>query len=138
MESEAPPASPPTDAAKTVVLNINDDEAIRYVLSRMLKSGGFTVLEASTGSEGLEMASRRPDIILLDVQLPDLHGYDVCRALKADPTTKSIPVLMISATSVRGSDKTGGLESGADGYLVHPIAPAALVAAVNALLPGRR
>jgi CheY-like chemotaxis protein len=124
-------AAPKPAGQTPTVLNINDEDAIRYVLTRMLKSGGFTVTEAANGAEGIAMSRNLPDLILLDVQLPDMHGFQVCQIIKADPVTAHIPILMISATLVQTADKDGGLQSGAIGYLTHPIAPVDLIAAVN-------
>jgi len=115
-------ATAPTGKARVVtVLNINDEDAIRYVLSRMLRSSGYTVVDAASGQEGLRLAADGPDVILLDVQLPDIHGYRVCEMLKADPSTASIPVLMISANFVLPADQAAGLQIGAAAYLTHPI-----------------
>jgi PAS domain S-box-containing protein len=92
------------------------------------------VLEAATGHETLRLAASHPDLIILDVNLPDLSGFDVCRRLKAAPETSAIVVVHTSATYVRGSDRAHGLDGGADGYLTTPVEPPELIATVKALL----
>jgi signal transduction histidine kinase len=117
-----------------VILNVNDDAATRYILSHTLRHAGYEVQEATSGQEALILARQLPRLIVLDVQLPDLDGLEVCRRLKADPHTASIPVLQTSAMFVSAEQKVEGLDSGADGYLVQPVEPAELVATVRALL----
>ena len=119
---------------RDVILNVNDDEATRYVLSRTLRRAGYEIWEASSGYEALMLARQSPRLIVLDVKLPDLDGLDVCRRLKADPRTAGIPVLQTSATFVSAERKAEGLDSGADGYLVQPVEPTELIATVRALL----
>lgn len=120
------------------VLHVNDDAARRYLLGRILRDHGFAVIDASTGAEGLELAaSKHPEIVLLDVKLPDIDGFDVCRRLKAEPATASIPVVLVSAVLVEDADKVYGLESGADGYLTDPLHPSVVVATLRALLRAR-
>ncbi|HEX6835519.1 MAG TPA: hybrid sensor histidine kinase/response regulator, partial [Polyangia bacterium] len=117
------------------ILNVNDHEQTRYMCTRMLKLAGFEVIEAATGEEALMQArGRRPDIIVLDVKLPDMSGFEVCRLIKSATETSSICVLQTSATFVTVDKKIEGLESGADAYLTHPFEPAELIATVHALL----
>ena len=117
------------------VLNVNDHEQTRYMCTRMLKLAGFEVIEAATGEEALMQArGRQPDIIVLDVKLPDMSGFEVCRLVKSAADTSSICVLQTSATFVTVDKKIEGLESGADAYLTHPFEPAELIATVHALL----
>lgn len=120
------------------LLNVDDNEAERYVVSHILRRAQFLVKEAATGHEALRLAMDQPALIILDVNLPDMSGFEVCRRIKADPRTASIPVLHVSATYVRSEDRTQGLEGGADGYLVHPIEPPELIANVKALLRVRQ
>src|SRR5947209_1277492 len=87
------------------VLIIDDDETHRYTLRRYLERAGFAVIERITGLEGLAAADSGIDLILLDVNLPDIDGREVCRRIKADPAISSIPVLQISASFVSGMDK---------------------------------
>ncbi|WP_404789861.1 response regulator [Altericista sp. CCNU0014] len=124
---------------RMTVLHVEDNEANRYVVARILRNAGFTVIEAATGIEGLEaIAQHQPDLVVLDVKLPDLNGFEVCRKIKSDPKTARIPVLHLSATFVQSQDKAEGLDSGADAYLVQPVEPIELVATVRSLLRIRR
>jgi signal transduction histidine kinase len=121
--------------ALALILNVNDHEQTRYMCTRMLKLAGFEVIEAATGEEALLQArGRNPDIIVLDVKLPDMSGFEVCRLIKSATKTQSICVLQTSATFVTVEKKIEGLDSGADAYLTHPFEPAELIATVHALL----
>ena len=121
------------------VLNVDDYLPGRYARSRVLREAGFTVLEAASGAEALRLVrSQLPDVVLLDYNLPDMTGLDVCREIKQAPETEAIPVLQISATSRAVENKVAAMTVGADTYLVEPIAPAELVAHVNAALRWRR
>jgi PAS domain S-box-containing protein len=120
------------------VLVVDDTHATRFALSRMLQKADYAVEEAVTGCDGLRLAARRPDLIVLDVNLPDISGYDVCRQIKSDPALASIPVLHISASFIESEFRAKGLESGADGYLSFPVDSRELVAHVQALLRTRK
>ena len=120
------------------ILVVDDTPASRYSTSRVLRSEGFIVVEASTGQEALELARSGPDLIVLDVNLPDIDGFQVCRMLRADPATARTPVIHLSATFVEAADQVQGFEAGADGYITHPVEPPVLVATVNAFLRTRR
>jgi two-component system, sensor histidine kinase len=123
------------ESERVVVANVNDREAARYLISRMLRIGGFEVLDATTGEEALELAERaRPHVMVLDIQLPGIDGLEVCRRLKANPETASIAVLQTSATFVGPDAKVRGLEVGADGFLVQPFTAQELIATVNSLV----
>ncbi len=124
----------PEQTSRARVLLIDDEDATRYIFRRILIRAGFDVEEAATGSEGLAKGSLVPDIIIADVNLPDMLGYEVCRRLKANPLTAAIPVIQVSAAFVSDESKVQGLQGGADAYLTQPIEPAVLVAQVNALL----
>jgi PAS domain S-box-containing protein len=118
-----------------LILNVDDDEAGRYAVTHALRGNGYGVLDACTGQEALELAaSEQPDLVLLDVHLPDIDGFEVCRLLKADPATAGIPVLHLSASYRDDRSRVKGLNSGADGYLTEPLDPAVLHATVNAVL----
>src|SRR5689334_20271418 len=123
-------------AAKVVV--VDDNSATLYSTSRVLRAAGLEVAEGATGEQALQLAHQNADILLLDVNLPDLHGFEVCRRLRDDPVTARLPVIHISATFVKEIDKAQGLDAGGDGYLTHPIEPPVLVATVNAFLRARR
>ncbi|HYG65850.1 MAG TPA: response regulator [Thermoanaerobaculia bacterium] len=120
-----------------VILHVEDNEAVRYGIGRVLLREGFVLQEAPTGEEGLRRARESPDLILLDVKLPDMSGFDVCKLLKSDPETFSIPVLHLTSTYGSSEHLAAGLEGGADGYLTHPVEPIVLVATIRALLRAR-
>ena len=103
----------------------------------MLRQAGFDVIEGTNGREALDKVRENPDVVVLDVRLPDISGVDVCRIIKSDPATSSIPVLHLSASYTSSGHKAEGLDAGADGYLVRPVEPIELVATVNALLRQR-
>ncbi len=116
------------------IVIVDDREQNRYVLCRILTQAGYDCTEIGSGFEALAAAKTLPDIMILDVQLPDISGYEVCRRIKADPLTAQISVLQISASFVSSLDKTRALEVGADGYLTHPIDGMVLAATVRSLL----
>ena len=121
------------------ILHVDDNETNRYVVHRMLRNAGFNVAEAATGEAALQsVAQARPDLIILDVQLPDINGFEISQRLKTNPTTASIPILLLSASLVESKYKAQGLESGADGYLAQPVESLELIATVKALLRMRQ
>ncbi|MFH1466546.1 MAG: response regulator [Pseudomonadota bacterium] len=117
-----------------VVLVVDDNEAGRYVTCHHLRAAGYRVIETATGAGALALAAQIPDGIVLDVKLPDLSGFEVCRRLRAEPRTAAIPVLHLSGAFPDEASRIAGLESGADGYLTQPVEPAVLLAHVQALL----
>jgi signal transduction histidine kinase len=124
-----------TDSLPELILNVDDTLAARYAKTRILSRAGYRVIEAATGAEALQrVRSDAPDLVLLDTKLPDINGFDVCRALKSDPGTRMVLVLQTSASYVGSSDKIRGLDGGADNYLFEPIEPDELIANVKALL----
>jgi signal transduction histidine kinase len=124
----------PIDPNRVKILAVDDNEALRYSLVRSLRDAGYQVVEARTGSEALKLSEERPDLITLDVNLPDIHGFEVCRQIKANPATAHIPILHLSSTFIEPDARVQGLASGADAYLAEPIDRAELVATVGALL----
>lgn len=117
------------------ILHVEDNEANRYIVGRILRNAGFSVVEATTGEAGLNaVIEHRPDLVILDVKLPDLNGFEVCRQIKSNPATAFIPVLHLSASFVKSQDKAEGLDSGADAYLVQPVEPIELLATLRSLL----
>jgi signal transduction histidine kinase len=119
----------------TKILTVDDNEALRYSLVRSLRDAGYQVMEARTGAEAIARAAElMPDLITLDINLPDISGFQVCRKLKGDPATTHIPILHVSSTFVDPQSRVQGLEGGADAYLAEPIDRAELVATVGALL----
>ena len=122
-----------------IVLNVDDYESARYARTRALRAAGFDVIEAGTGREALDVAqSRRPHAIILDVNLPDMSGFEVCRLLKASDATNAIPIVYLSASAISPADRVGGLDVGAEAYLIDPIDVPVLVATVNAVMRNRR
>ena len=120
---------------RVTILHVDDNEANRYIVTRILKNVGFTVVEAATGAAGLSaVTEHQPDLVILDVKLPDLNGFEVCRQIKSNPETTFIPVLHLSASFVKSQDKAEGLDSGADAYLAQPVEPIELIATVRSLL----
>ncbi len=118
-----------------LILNVDDDDGARYAKTRILQVAGFNVIEAANGADALAMVQdRMPDLVLLDVKLPDINGLEVCRRIKAEPSSASVLVLQTSAALTGRADKVRGLEGGADNYLAAPIGADELVANVNALL----
>lgn len=128
----------PKPKSKGRILVIDDQEATRYIFRRILDHAGYTVEEASTGEEGLCKAATSPDLIIADVNLPDMLGYDVCRRIKSNALSSSIPVLQISASFISDESKVQALEGGADSYLTQPVEPTVLIAQVQALLRLRK
>lgn len=116
------------------ILIADDREENRYVLTRVLEGAGYICARASTGASALELARSLPDIMILDVSLPDISGYEVCQRIKQDPALASISVLQISASFVSADDRVRALEAGADGYLTHPIDRMVLVSTIRAML----
>src|SRR5215470_13904122 len=122
-----------------LVLVVDDEVSNRYAIARVLNQAGYRVVEAGTGDEALRaLRAERPDLVVLDVRLPDISGYEVCRRIKEDPETASILVLQVSATFVNSRDAVRSLEGGADSYLTQPVEPPVLIATVGALIRLRR
>ncbi len=118
-----------------VILNVDDYQPGRYTRSRLLRSVGYEVVEAGTGEETLAMVRYlQPQLVILDVNLPDISGFEVCRRIKTDPATENIAVLHLSATSVTTAHRVEGLRGGSDGYLTEPVEPEELLATIDALL----
>jgi signal transduction histidine kinase len=123
---------------RATILNVNDSPSTQYLVSRILRGEGYRIIEAGTGLEAVEKArTELPSLVVLDIKLPDIDGYEVCRRLKSDPLTSRIPVLATSATFVTAQSRSHGLDSGADAYLTQPFESLELVALVEALLRGK-
>ncbi|WP_176511480.1 response regulator [Pseudomonas faucium] len=117
------------------LLIVDDNAATRYALRRRLALHGYQVQEAGTGDEGLALiGSEQFDALILDVNLPDMSGFDIVRLLRAQPATALLPVIHVSAASIQTGDIITGLDAGADAYLVHPVDPDVLVATLRTLL----
>lgn len=116
------------------VLLVEDEGAQREVLTYNLESEGFRVVSAETGDEAMLMvAEESPDLMVLDWMLPNVSGIEICRRVKADPDTRHIPIIMLSARSDEG-DRVRGLETGADDYVVKPYSVVELMARVRTQL----
>jgi two-component system sensor histidine kinase/response regulator len=127
------------DPQATSILNVDDYAPGRYARTKILKQAGFDVIEAATGNETLRLASQhKPAIILLDVNLPDIHGFEVCRRIRTNPALAATTILHISASSIQEQHQVRGLDTGADGYLIEPLDPAVLIATINAFLRVRQ
>ena len=119
------------------VLVIEDDPATSRLVEYSLRHAGYQVIRAANGLEGIRMAcSEAPDLVILDVMLPGLDGYEICHRLKADAATARLPILMFSAKA-QEIDRNTGLKVGADEYLTKPAAPADIVGRVQKLLAKR-
>lgn len=117
------------------VLIVDDNIATSYAMRRVMDRQGWNVLETTTGTTGLALLREQPvDVLVLDVNLPDMSGFDIVRTLRADETMRLLPIVQVSAASIHTKDVVAGLESGADSYLIHPIDPGVLIATVRALL----
>lgn len=122
-----------------LVVVVDDNPATQYSTGRVLRSAGFQVETASSGQQALDQARRlRPELIVLDINLPDIDGFEVCRVLRDDAALRRTPVVYLSATFVDDSDKAQGVDAGADGYLTHPVEAPVLIGTVKALLRARR
>jgi two-component system phosphate regulon response regulator PhoB len=116
------------------VLIIEDDADIQQLLSHHFQQAGFRIEACANGSEGLKRArEKRPDLIVLDLMLPGMDGFEVCRTLKKEPDTKGIPVIMLTAKGEE-IDKVVGFELGADDYLTKPFSPRELLLRTKAVL----
>ena len=119
---------------KKVMLADDEEELLALVSATLEGSEGFKILLAQDGAEALEMARReKPDLLFLDVMMPKLNGYEVCRELKKDPATASITIIMLTALA-QDSERIKAMEAGADGYLTKPFSPTALLNKVEEIL----
>ncbi|MCX6925035.1 MAG: response regulator, partial [Verrucomicrobia bacterium] len=120
---------------KTSILIVDDDPAILDVYSEVLLNEGYEVWQAATGQEGLQaVRERRPDLILLDVMLPDCNGMEVCRQIKADAALADVFVVLASGTAVSAASKVDGLDLGADDYLAKPLETAEFLARLRTMV----
>jgi DNA-binding response OmpR family regulator len=116
------------------LLIVDDEDGVRALVRMTLDSGVYEIFEASEGFEALDLArEQRPDLVLLDVMLPDLSGMDVCRKIKDDPDLASTTVVMLTARA-QTSDVGDAEEAGADGYFTKPFSPIALTRKVESIL----
>ena len=119
---------------KELILIVEDEKDIVKMLEYNLKKDGFKTISARNGEDAIDSARReRPDLIILDLMLPGIDGLEVCRTIKGDSKTASIPIIMLTAKS-QESDKIVGLELGADDYMTKPFSPRELIARIKAVL----
>jgi signal transduction histidine kinase len=123
---------------RPLILNVDDDAAARYARHRVLTRAGYDVIDVGTGQGALDHLRDEPELVVLDVGLPDIDGYEVCRRIKSNPETAFIVVVQVSASFVKSADRTRALEGGADTFVVEPVEPEVLVATVNAMLRMRQ
>ena len=121
------------DAMRERILVVEDEKDVREMIRLNLKAAGFDVVEAGNGAEALALAKNDPPkVIILDLMMPEMSGVEVCRALRRNPSTSRIPVLMLTAKSTE-EDKVVGFEVGADDYVTKPFSPRELVLRVRAV-----
>jgi two-component system, cell cycle response regulator DivK len=117
------------------ILVVEDQEDNRQILRDLLGASGYEMLEAENGADALTaVAKQRPDLILMDIQLPIMDGYEATRRLKADPATKDIPIIVVTSYALSG-DETKARNSGCDAYVTKPYSPRALLATIKEFLP---
>lgn len=123
---------------QTTILVVDDETMIRTTFSAVLTCFGYSVVESSNGLEALAVVARRPVAgILLDVMMPGMDGFEVCRRLRRDPATAHIPVVLV--TALTGQDKRRqGLEAGADEFMTKPIDIDDLLQVIRRVIPGNR
>jgi PAS domain S-box-containing protein len=129
--------NPTIDRAAHTVLVVDDNPATRYATGRVVRAAGFRTAEAGSGAEAMDLIAGGVSAVVLDVHLPDTDGFELCRRIRANPVTATLPVVHLSAEYIRNEDRVTGLNAGADGYMVHPVEPAVLVATLQALIRAR-
>jgi two-component system, cell cycle response regulator DivK len=119
------------------VLIVEDQEDNRKILRDLLSNAGYDLIEATTGEEGVALAlSKRPNLILMDIQLPVMDGYEATRRIKSNPELKSIPVIAVTSYALSG-DEAKARAVGCDAYVTKPFSPRQLLAKVREYLPSR-
>ena len=117
------------------ILVVEDHEENRRIMRDLLTSAGYEMIEAVTGEEGVTLAeTQRPDLILMDIQLPGLDGYDATRRIKANPALRSIPIIAVTSYALSGDD-VKAREAGCDAYVTKPFSPRVLLAKIREYLP---
>ena len=123
--------------ARPTVLIVEDNSDNRIIYRTILEHSGFTVIEAVDGGSGVRLAREcRPDLVLMDIAIPVIDGYEATRILKADPSTASIPIMALTAHAM-AEDRLRAAEAGCDAYLAKPAEPNQVVAEVRRLLAER-
>ena len=117
------------------ILVVEDQEDNRRIIRDLLMSAGFELIEALDGAEGVRLAqSERPDLILMDIQLPVLDGHEATRRIKADPALRAIPIVVVTSYALSGDD-VKAMEAGCDAYVAKPFSPRGLLATIRQFLP---
>ena len=125
------------DRSEHTVLVVDDNPVTCYATARSLRAAGFRTIEAGTGQEALDLSLGNISAVVLDVHLPDIGGFEVCREMRERAVTSTLPIVHLSAAFITETDKVAGLDAGADAYLTHPAEPAVLVATIQALVRAR-
>ncbi len=117
------------------ILVVEDHEDNRRILRDLLTSAGYELIEAATGEEGVAAAeAQRPDLILMDIQLPGLDGYEATRRIRANPALRQVPIIAVTSYALSGDDAKA-LAAGCDAYVTKPFSPRALLAKIREYLP---
>jgi two-component system cell cycle response regulator DivK len=117
------------------ILVIEDQEDNRQIVRDLLSANGYELTDAITGEEGVAFAKRdRPDLILMDIQLPGIDGYEATRRIKADPELRHIPIIVVTSYALSGDDQKA-FAAGCDGYVTKPFSPRLLLAKIREYLP---
>ena len=116
------------------ILLVEDTEDNRQIVRDLMESAGYDLIEAEDGATGVAMAAEhRPDLILMDIQLPVMDGYEACRRIKAQPELRHIPIVAVTSYALSG-DEAKTIEAGCDGYVAKPFSPRQLLAKINEFL----
>jgi two-component system, cell cycle response regulator DivK len=116
------------------ILVVEDQEDNRRILRDLLTSVGFEIIEAEDGEQGVAAAQQRPDLILMDIQLPVLDGYEATRRIKADPQLSGIPIIVVTSFALSG-DEEKARAAGCDGYVTKPFSPRQRLAKIQEFFP---
>jgi two-component system cell cycle response regulator DivK len=118
------------------ILIVEDQEDNRAILRDLLSQAGYDLIEAADGGQGVDLAQKeRPDLILMDIQLPVIDGYEATRRIKADAQLKAIPIIAVTSYALSG-DEAKARAAGCDGYVTKPFSPRQLLAKVREYMPG--
>src|SRR3954469_7058982 len=117
------------------ILIVEDQEDNRRIVHDLLSASGYELIEATTGEDGLKQAAvEKPDLILMDIQLPGMDGYEVTRRIKANPQLTHIPIIVVTSYALSGDDKKA-VEAGVNGHVTKPFSPRVLLAKIREFLP---
>jgi len=130
-------SKPKLNAKNATIVVVDDDAGIRESLKDLLALENWDCAVAKTAEEGLELVKTlKPQLLVTDVQLPDMSGYQLCQSLKRDPAYRGLPVVMITGRFTEPDDKVQGFESGADEFFSKPFDPVLFVARIKSILRG--